>query len=107
MLLERDFFRVLDRNDDSVDARRDHFAVFKLVLARDLRLRVGAQPLAGRIRLSQLRHFAVEIVRQRDRQRHAFFRLVCRVTEHQSLITSADVVVVSEKFIEIKEESLL
>lgn len=99
MLFKCDLFSVLDRNDNCVDARGDDLAIAELVLARDLRLRIWAQPLAGRIRLSQLGHFAVQIVRKRDRQRHAFFSLVRRVAKHQSLIASADVVVVSEQIL--------
>ena len=78
------FRRVLRRNDDV--GNRHRLVVF--IDHRHLRLRVRAQPrhLAA---LADAREFAPEPVREHDRRRHQFRRLVARVAEHQALVARA------------------
>ena len=89
-LLVGDTFVVLGGDDDGVDADWDHGAVNILVLDGDLGLAVGAQPCAGAV-LADVREALAELVGEHDGQRHELLGLVGGVTEHDTLVTSANV----------------
>ena len=55
---------------------------------RDLRLRVGTQPV-GFAALADARELAAEAMREHDRRRHQLRRFVAGVTEHQALVARA------------------
>ncbi len=79
-----DVFRVLGGNDDVRNADR-HAA---LVDHGDLRLRVGTEP-ARLAALADAGQLATEAMREHDRRRHQFRRLVAGKTEHQTLVARA------------------
>ncbi len=79
-----DLLGVLGGNDDVGNA--DRLSV--LVNDRDLRLRVGPEPV-GFAALADPGQLAAEPMREHDRRRHQFRRVVAGETEHQSLVARA------------------
>ena len=73
--------RVLRRDHHVGDAHR----LVVDILHRDLALGVGPQPF-DRPGLANAGQLAPKLVREHDRRRHQFRRLVRRVAEHQSLV---------------------
>lgn len=81
-----DFLGVLGGNDDGVDPQRDGSTTILLVLDGDLGLRVGAEPGKGAGATSNS-HGGVELVGKHDGEGHQLLGLVCRVSEHDTLVT--------------------
>ena len=76
---------VLGRDHYSVDARRlADLGILHCHLALAVRPQVGHQPA-----FADLAQLLAQPVRQRNRQRHQFRRLVGRVTEHHPLVARA------------------
>lgn len=89
-LLGRDLLSVLSRDDDSVDTEGDHSTILTLlVLNGDLGLRVGSEP-AHRAVTTGSGHSGVKLVGEHDGKRHHLGGLVGSVTEHDTLITSTN-----------------
>mmetsp|Transcript_21337 Transcript_21337/g.50508 ORF Transcript_21337/g.50508 Transcript_21337/m.50508 type:complete len:413 (+) Transcript_21337:182-1420(+) len=83
--------RVLARNDNRVDplGNRDTVGV-ELVLAGDLGLGIGPDPVAGSV-LADLRDLGSELRGKHVREGHESFRLVGGVSKHDSLVTGTEV----------------
>lgn len=88
-LLGGDVGRVLGRDDDSVNAKRDDCAAVVLVLDCDLGLCIGSQPreCAG---LASGLHGCIELVGELNGQGKQFGSLVGCVAEHDTLVTCAE-----------------
>merc|ERR1712087_206403 len=85
---------MLCRNDDGVDFTWFHGTIRLLqVLDGDLRLAVWPQP-PEQPTLADIGQFLPKTCRHRVRQGHAVFRLVARITKHDTLITSTNVEIV-------------
>jgi len=82
--------RVLDGDDDGVDAEGNQSTTLVLVLDGDLGLGVRAKVGEGAI-ATAISHLLVELVRQDQGQGHELGGLIGSVTEHDTLITSSDV----------------
>jgi len=93
-VLELDVLVVLHGDDDRVHALGDARAILERVLAGDLGLGVGSEPLAGSV-ASEVGHSLVELVGEDDGERHGFLRLVRGVTEHESLISGAGLILIT------------
>ena len=85
-----DILRVLRGDDNGVDADRRWDAILELVLAGDLRLAVGADPIARPV-LADFREFGSELRRQHMREGHEDFGFVGRIPEHDALVASSNV----------------
>jgi len=83
---------MLDGDDHRVHSFRDAGTAFELVLAGDLSLGIGSGPPKGAV-AAELAETFVELVGEHHCQRHALFRLVGGVTEHEALVAGAYVVV--------------
>lgn len=92
-LLLGDIVRVLRRDHNGVHALRGQSAVAVLVLDGDLRLGVGAQPRVGGA--AELSELGVEGVRQLASQGHELRGLVGGIAEHDALVTSTHIKVVT------------
>ena len=57
-----------------------------------LRVRPSPRQLAAS---PQLGHLSVQLMSENYGQRHAFLRLVCRVAEHETLVSGPDLVLVT------------
>src|SRR5438067_7376554 len=79
-----DFLGVLGGDNDVGNA--DRFSV--LVNHRDLRLRVGPEPI-GFAALANPRQLAAEPMGEHDRSRHQFRSIIAGETEHQALVARA------------------
>lgn len=89
-LLGSDLLSVLSGDDDSVDTEGDHSTILTLlVLNGDLRLRVGSEP-AHRAVTTGNGHSSVKLVSEHDGKRHHLGGLVGSVTEHNTLVTSTN-----------------
>lgn len=88
-LLVGDVGLVLGGDDDGVDADGDHAAVLLLVLDGDLGLTIGAQPLEGSI-LANVGETLAEAGGEEVGEGHELGGLVGGVAEHDTLVTSAD-----------------
>jgi len=93
-ILQLNVLVVLDGDDDRVHALGDASAVFERVLARDLSLGVGSEPLAGSV-TSEVGHSLIELVGEDDGERHGFLGLVGRVAEHKSLISGSGLILIT------------
>ncbi len=87
-LLDLDLGRVLGRYDDRRDPRDPIVAIFDA----DLRLAVRSQ-ICQFAALTRLRQTRGQLVRERNRHRHQFRRLVARIAEHHALIPRAGQIV--------------
>lgn len=87
-----DVISVLDGDDDRVDSNWDDSAADDLVFDRDLRLGIRSDPFFF-ARFSELGHLDVQLVGEHESERHLLLSFVGGVSEHESLITSADVFV--------------
>jgi len=92
--LELDVLIVLHGDDDRVHALGDAGTVLEGVLARDLGLRVGSEPLAGSV-TPEVSHSLVELVSENDGKRHGLLSLVRGITEHQTLVTGASLILIT------------
>lgn len=89
-LFGSDLLSVLGGNDDSVDTEGDHGTVLTLlVLNGNLSLRVGSEP-AQRTVTTGSGHSGVKLVGEHDGKGHHFGGFVGSVTEHDTLVTSTD-----------------
>lgn len=88
-LLSGDILAVLSRHDNGVDALRDNGASIVSVLNGDLGLGIGPEPrqLAA---LASIGHGLVQLVRKNDGQGQQFGGLVGGIAEHDTLVTSAE-----------------
>jgi len=91
---EGDVLVVLHGDDDRVHALGDAGAILEGVLAGDLSLGVGSEPLAGSV-TSEVGHSLVELVGEHDGKRHGFLSLVSGVTEHQTLISGTGLILIT------------
>ena len=87
-LLGGDVRAVLSGHDDGVDADRDHGTVVVLVLDGDLGLGVRAEPRQTAVTAGG-RHRGVELVGKEEGQGEELRGLVGGVAEHNTLVTSA------------------
>ena len=85
--LGSNFLTVLSTDDDSVDADGLDGAVVMGVLNGDLGLGVGAEPWEGAV-LAGILHGTVELVGKLDGQWEEFRGLVGGISEHDTLVTS-------------------
>mmetsp|Transcript_16354 Transcript_16354/g.30347 ORF Transcript_16354/g.30347 Transcript_16354/m.30347 type:complete len:266 (+) Transcript_16354:642-1439(+) len=85
-----DFLRVLARDDDGVDTNRHGDAVLQLVLAGDLSLGIGADPVASSV-LANLGDLGSKLGGQHVCQGHQGLGFVRGVTKHDTLITGTKV----------------
>lgn len=97
-LLGGDVFAVLSRDDDSVDAERDDGTVVVLVLNGNLGLGVGTEP-GERAIAAGGRHGSVKLVGEEESEGEELGGLVGGITEHDTLITSTEVL---EAVIQVK-----
>lgn len=97
-LLGGDVLAVLSRDDDSVDAERDDGTVVVLVLNGDLGLGVGTEPRERAIAAGG-RHGSVKLVGEEESEGEELGGLVGGITEHDTLITSTEVL---EAVIQVK-----
>jgi hypothetical protein len=94
-LLSRDLLGVLGRDNNGVNAERDHGSRrVLLVLDGDLSLGVGAEPAESAVTASS-GHGVVELVGEHDSKGHVLGGLVGSVTEHDTLVTGTVVLKVS------------
>lgn len=92
--LKADILRVLSGDDNSVNTKRDGGTTFLLVFNGDLSLGVGTKPRKESTATSSS-HGSVQLVREDNSEGHELFSLVCRITEHDTLITSTVVLEVT------------
>lgn len=85
-----DVFRVLRRDDDGVHADGDGLSVLQAVLARHLRLAIGAHPRAN-TSLSDLGQARAELRGQVVRKGHEGRSLVGGIAKHNALVTSSNI----------------
>lgn len=85
-----DIRRVLDRDDNGVNADGDKSTTLVLVLDGDLGLRVGAEVGEGAV-TATVSHLLVQLVGQHEGQGHELGGLVGGVTEHDTLVTGSNV----------------
>lgn len=88
-LLSGDGLGVLGRDDDGVNTLGDDGTVVVLVLDGDLGLGVGAQPGEGSVTAGS-RHGGVQLVGKNDGQGKELRGLVGGVSEHDSLVSSSE-----------------
>jgi len=93
-VLELNVLVVLHGDDNRVHALGNAGTILERVLAGDLGLGVGSEPLAGSI-ASEVGHSLVELVGEDDGERHGFLRLVRGITEHESLISGSGLILVT------------
>eukprot|EP00043_Microstomoeca_roanoka_P004758 m.51645 g.51645 ORF g.51645 m.51645 type:complete len:302 (+) comp12638_c1_seq1:377-1282(+) len=89
-LLVCDIWGVLSGDDNGVDAERNAGTVIELVLDGDLCLGIGTSPGESAI-TTAISQAAVKSMSQLAGQWHAFGGLICSITKHNTLITSANV----------------
>jgi len=92
--LELNVLVVLHGDDDRVHTLGDASAILERVLARDLGLGVGSEPLAGSV-TPEVSHSLVKLVSEDDGERHSFLSLVRGVAEHQTLITGTSLILIT------------
>ncbi|PON46933.1 hypothetical protein TorRG33x02_324670 [Trema orientale] len=80
---------MLSRDEDGVDANRDHRTTVIVVLNGDLGLPVGPEPRAGPV-LANLGEAGAELGGQDMAERHQFRGLIGGVAEHVALVTRTD-----------------
>lgn len=85
-----DISRVLDRDDNGVDAEGNQSTTLVLVLDGDLGLGVGAEEGEGAV-TATVSHLLVQLVRQDQGQGHKLGGLIRGITEHDTLVTSSNV----------------
>ena len=85
-ILGRDLLRVLGRDNDSVDPKRDGRAAVLLVLHGDLGLGVRPEPRENAV-AARGREGSVELMGEHDREGHALRRLIGRVSKHDALVS--------------------
>lgn len=89
-LLVGDVLSVLGRDNDGVDADRNHGTSFALVLDGDLGLGIGAQPRKDAL-VAALREALHEAGREGVSHGHELGRLIGCITKHETLVTSTDI----------------
>lgn len=89
-LLGGDILAVLGRDDDGVDTERDDGTVVVFVLDGDLSLGIRAEPWEGTVAAGS-GHGSVELVGEEEGKGEKLGGLVGSIAEHDTLITSAEV----------------
>ncbi|KAF1757150.1 hypothetical protein GCK72_013605 [Caenorhabditis remanei] len=91
-VLKADIWRMLSRDDDGMDTNWDASSTFGSVLDGDLSFRIGPGPFEfpGTTKFVK---FVVQLMREKERQWHSFFSFIGGVSEHDSLISSSNIVV--------------
>mmetsp|Transcript_18186 Transcript_18186/g.22606 ORF Transcript_18186/g.22606 Transcript_18186/m.22606 type:complete len:205 (+) Transcript_18186:563-1177(+) len=89
-LLVCHFFGMLRRNNNCVYSYRNRNAILKFVLASDLSLSVGTNPVAGTV-LANFGKLASDFSRKLVRKRHQRLSLIRCVTKHDTLVTSTNI----------------
>lgn len=89
-VLSLDFLRVLDRDDNSVNAKGNEGTVLVLVLNGDLGLGVRTQPSEGTV-ATEISHLSVQLVGKSNSEGHVFRSLISGIAKHDTLVTSTNV----------------
>lgn len=90
-IVEADFGRMLGGDDHGVDAARHASSSVESVLDGHLGLRVGSHPREGAV-TTEFVEMRVQLMGKDQRQRHRLVGLIGGITEHESLVSSSDII---------------
>lgn len=88
-VLSRDLLSMLSGDDYGVDTEGNRSAALLPVLNSDLRLGVRKKP-GKSTGTARLRHRGIQAVGENESERHVLRCLVCRISEHDTLVTGTD-----------------
>jgi hypothetical protein len=89
-VLGLDVLRVLDRDDNGVNAKGNESTVLVLVLNGDLGLGIRTQPTEGTV-ATEVSHLSVQLVGKSNSEGHVFRSLISGITKHDTLVTSTNI----------------